>query len=185
VFAKALAEILTRLEKAKTRGLLRAYALIGGFAVSAWGIPRATRDLDFAVALGAAAPAAVAEVLEGTFQPGGVDDPLRGVFQVLIPTAAPPVPVQLLVLPAPWSAVLFEQVEHLSVLGCSVPVVSWQSLLLLKLYAGGPSDLLDAREIWKVCQPKAQAIQRLRNLARQVSLTQELETFLALQPPNE
>jgi hypothetical protein len=36
VFQEALTEILSRLEAAQNRRLLQAYALIGGFAVSAW-----------------------------------------------------------------------------------------------------------------------------------------------------
>ena len=36
-----------------------AYALIGGLALEAWGIPRATKDVDIAVPLGAAEPVAV------------------------------------------------------------------------------------------------------------------------------
>lgn len=178
VFAEAIAESISRLEKAKRDGLIEAYALIGGMAVSAWGIPRATRDLDFAVALGTADPRAVADALKGTFEPGGADDPLRGVFHVAIPTGDPAVPVQLVVFPPPWPPVLFEHVEYLSVLGCSVPVASWQTLLLLKLYAGGPADLLDAREIWRVCQPDPQAIRTVRELAERVSLAQQFDSFL-------
>ena len=52
MFQEALTEILSRLEAAHNRRLLHAYALIGGFAVSAWGVPRATHDIDFAVAIG-------------------------------------------------------------------------------------------------------------------------------------
>lgn len=178
LFAEALAEVTSRLEKAKGAGLVRAYALIGGMAVSAWGIPRATRDLDFGLSIGAADPRAVAEALKGTFEAGGADDPLRGVFHVSIPTAHPPVPVQLVLLPPPWPEVLFVQVEHLSVLGCSVPVASWQTLLLLKLYAGGPADLLDASELWKVRQPDPETVQSLRELAQRVHVTEEFESFL-------
>jgi hypothetical protein len=47
VFAEALTETVHRLGEAKSRGLLQQYALIG---VSAWGVPRATHDFDFAVA---------------------------------------------------------------------------------------------------------------------------------------
>ncbi|HLZ35809.1 MAG TPA: hypothetical protein VKP13_17540 [Nitrospira sp.] len=41
-----------RLDDAKARLLLDQYALIDGFAVSAWGLPRATQDVDSALALG-------------------------------------------------------------------------------------------------------------------------------------
>ena len=60
MFQEALTGILSRLEAAHNRRLLHAYALIGGFAVSAWRVPRATHDIDFAVAIGAADPQALA-----------------------------------------------------------------------------------------------------------------------------
>lgn len=60
MFQEVLAEILSRLETAQSRGLLSGYALIGGFGVSAWGVPRATQDFDFAIAIGQADPQALA-----------------------------------------------------------------------------------------------------------------------------
>lgn len=178
MFAEALAEVISRLDRVRTAGQIEAYALIGGMAVSAWGIPRATHDLDFAVALTATDPRTVADALKGTYKPGDPDDPLRAVIHVLISTAEPPVPVQLVVFPPPWPSILFNHVENLNVFGSSVPVVSWQALLMLKLYAAGPADLLDAQEIWKVCQPDFQAVQNLRELARKLKLTGDFERFL-------
>ncbi len=63
------------------------------------GVPRATRDIDFAVALGAADPVALAAQLGASYRPADTDDPLRGVFQIDIKVAAQTVPVQLIVLP--------------------------------------------------------------------------------------
>lgn len=45
MFAQALTEIVRRLDEARINHLLDQYALIGGFAVAAWGVPRATHDL--------------------------------------------------------------------------------------------------------------------------------------------
>ncbi len=81
MFAQALTDIIRRLEEAKALGLVEQYALIGGFAVSAWGVPRATHDLDFALALGAVEPAALARSLKADFHAGDPSDPLRGVFR--------------------------------------------------------------------------------------------------------
>lgn len=68
MFQEALVNILSRLETARNRALLRAYALIGGFAVSAWGVPCATQDIDFAVAIGAADPQALANFMGGRYE---------------------------------------------------------------------------------------------------------------------
>ena len=78
VFAQALTEIVRRLDDARTHHLLDQYALIGGFAVAAWGVPRATHDLDFALALGSADPAALSRHLNARFHSGEAEDPLRG-----------------------------------------------------------------------------------------------------------
>ena len=73
MFDQALTEIVRRLEDARTHHLLDQYALIGGLAVAAWGVPRATHDLDFALALGSADPAALSRALNARFQAGEDD----------------------------------------------------------------------------------------------------------------
>ena len=101
MFQEALTEILSRLEDAQNRRLLQAYALIGGFAVSAWGVPRATNDIDFAVAIGAADPQALAIFLGGRFEAGEADDPLRGVVHTSIQVGSTAVSLQLISPPLP------------------------------------------------------------------------------------
>ncbi len=62
MFREALIDIVHRLEQARQNGLLHAYALIGGFAFAAWGLPRATQDIDFAFDLGGTNPSLLAHV---------------------------------------------------------------------------------------------------------------------------
>jgi hypothetical protein len=166
VFQEALAEILSRLETAQNRGLLSGYALIGGFAVSAWGVPRATQDIDFAIAIDRADQQALATFIGGRYQAGEPDDPLRGVVAVSIEVEHEPVPLQLVCFPSLLTELVFRHVETLSVLGCSVPVVSWPVLIILKLYAGGPHDLLDVHQILKVRGPQAQDVQEIESMAQ-------------------
>ncbi|HJU04419.1 MAG TPA: hypothetical protein VJ692_04650, partial [Nitrospiraceae bacterium] len=90
------------------------------------------------------------------------------------------VPIQLILLPSYWTDAVFGGMQVLSILGCSVPVVSWQALILLKLYAGGPQDLLDARELFSVQQPGPESIREMRTLAAAINLTDELAAFLNL-----
>jgi hypothetical protein len=54
-----------------------------------------------------------------------------------------------------------------------VPVVTWESLVLLKIYAGGPQDLLDARQILKVRQPSETELARISNLAERLRIQEE------------
>jgi hypothetical protein len=60
----------------------------------------------------------------------------------------------------------------------NVPVVSWQILVLLKLYAGGPQDLADAKTILAVRRPKPEEIKEMSSLATKVGLTHDLRRLL-------
>jgi hypothetical protein len=178
VFSKALSQIVERLAQAQTARLLHSYALIGGFAVSAWGVARATQDIDLAVALGTSAPQALATHLGAAYESGGVDDPLRGVFRLSLKCEGQEVPVQLIVLPSTLAAIAFNHIETLLVLGCSVPVVNWKALVLLKLYAGGPVDLQDARSIVAVRKPNERERASLIAQADALGLGEEVRMLL-------
>ncbi len=175
MFRQALSELIQRLEEVKARGLLQQYALVGGFAVSAWGVPRSTRDIDFAVALGGRDPVALAAQLGAGYRPGDPDDPLQGLFHIDIKVGEQIVPVQLIGLPPSWTGVIFGGVEQLSVLDCPVPIIGWQALVLLKLYAGGPVDLQDARDLLALHPP---ASNELKQLAESVGLVTNLDALL-------
>lgn len=87
-------------------------------------------------------------------------------------------PVQLIVLPSKLAAIVFDKIETLTVLGCSVPVVNWQALVLLKLYAGGPVDLQDARSIVAVRKPNGIDRENLIAQADALGLAQEVRILL-------
>lgn len=177
MFQEALIQSLTKLETAKSRGYLRDFALIGGFAVSAWGVPRATQDLDFAVTIGAADPQAAARFLGGRYDRGDRDDPLQGVIHLSVGPDHASVPLQLVVFPPSLADMIFRHVESLPVMERIVPVVGWQVLILLKLYAGGPQDRLDAQQILKARQPQQHDLQQMRGMAESAGV---LEEWLAL-----
>lgn len=177
MFAQALTEIIRRLEEAKALGLVEQYALIGGFAVSAWGVPRATHDLDFALALGAVDPAALACSLQADFHAGDPSDPLRGVFRGTIPIENQSIPAQCILLPLAWGPIIFREIVLLPLFDIAVPVVSWQSLILLKLYAAGPQDLLDAQQVLAVRRPTQPELQDLSSLAQRVGVTEAWRTI--------
>ena len=146
--------------------------------MSAWGVARATQDIDLAVALGPSEPQALAAYLEATYEPGDIDDPLRGVFRLTLACEGQSVPVQLILLPSKWMDIAFRGVETVKALGCSVPVVSWQALVLLKLYAGGPVDLQDARSIVAVRNPNVLEREDLLAQAEAVGLAHEMQALL-------
>jgi Domain of unknown function (DUF1814). len=173
VFQEALVQSLTHLEAAQRRGLLHHFALIGGFAVAAWGVPRATHDFDFAIALGASDPRAAAEFLGGEYEAGDAEDPLQGVIHLSLGPAPASVPVQLVIFPPAFADLVFRHVESLPLMERIVPVVSWPVLILLKLYAGGPQDLVDAQQILRARQPHQSDLERLRGMAESAGLLKE------------
>lgn len=178
MFSQALTYIVTRLDQAQRARLLASYALIGGFAVSAWGVARATQDIDLAVALGTSNPQTLADDLGATYEAGGLDDPLRGVFRLSIRGNGHDVPVQLIMLPSAFAALAFENIERLTIGECSVPVVNWKALVLLKLFAGGPVDLQDARHIVAVRKPNERDRQELLTRGDTLGLGQEVRALL-------
>ncbi|MBY0249626.1 MAG: hypothetical protein K2Q17_18390 [Nitrospiraceae bacterium] len=180
MFSEILGQINTRLEQARKEGLLQAYALIGGFAVSAWGVSRATQDIDLAVVLGTSEPRALAAYLSATYEAGDADDPLQGVFHLTIEYKGQGVPVQLIVLRPKWINVVFNGIETLKVLGCAVPVVNWQALVLMKLYAGGPVDVQDAKSVMEVRNPSTEDKNRLVAQADELGIGQEVRALLEL-----
>jgi len=92
------------------------------------------------------------------------------VFQLTVTIEDVAIPVQLIVLPSVWNAIIFHGITTLPVFRGAVPVVSWQSLILLKLYAGGPQDLLDARQVLAVCRPSQADMEAISVLADQLGL---------------
>ena len=182
MFQQALSDITRRLDEARQQKLVQSYALIGGFAVSAWGVARATQDIDLAVALGTTDPARLATHLKASYQPGDQDDPLRGVFRLELPAGERVVPVQLILLQPKWADLVFRHVKTISVLACRLPVVDWPALVLLKLYAGGPVDIQDAQDIIAIRQPNPSERNELAALAQAVGLAEECNTLL--RPPS-
>jgi hypothetical protein len=124
------------------------FALIGGLALEAWGISRATKDADFAVLVGSAEPAA--EKLAAETRPlkiGGVavrDDSrnlridfidrrfhLADLFRQAIEEAA--------------------AARRMTMVGeLEVPLVSLEHLLAMKLASGEPKDDADVRRILRL-----------------------------------
>lgn len=99
-------------------------------------------------------------------------------FRVELRVGEETVPVQLIMFQPRWAEVIFGRVEAVSVLDCQVPVVDWQALVLLKLYAGGPADLLDARDIVTIRQPSPAERRNLVAQAGALGLAEECQALL-------
>ena len=122
-----------------------ACALIGGVALSVHGIARATLDVDLLVAdpavlqrefWGAATALGTAEIRRGD-----AEDPLAGVVRF----ARRREPVDVLVGRGAWTRKILARRQHVRLERATLPVVERADLVVLKLFAGGPQDLLDVK----------------------------------------
>jgi hypothetical protein len=126
-----------------------ACALCGAGALAVHGVARSTYDIDLlttdprtlhdATWRALAATGAHAEIRRGDD-----DDPLRGVVRV---TENGERPVDVIVGRHAWQAAVVDAARPSRMLGTDVRVVDVPSLILLKLYAGGPQDLWDIEQL--------------------------------------
>ncbi len=119
-------------------------AVIGGAALAVHGIARATVDLDL---LATDANALDRQTWEGFSDPpseirrGGSDDPLDGVVRFRRASEV----VEVIVGTSSWMRQIVGRAAPHLLGGESLPVVAAVDLVLLKLYAAGPQDLLDIK----------------------------------------
>ncbi len=135
-----LARVLETLEARGARP-----ALIGGMALAAHGVGRATQDFDLLV-LDASLLAASSwdgirdSGAEVEIRRGDAADPLAGVIRV---SKAGEAAVDVVVGKRPWQPGILDRRRTLRLDDLAVPVVEAADLVLLKLDAGGPQDRLD------------------------------------------
>jgi hypothetical protein len=124
------------------------FALIGGLALDAWGIPRATKDVDFAVPVGVAEQAA--DAMRG---PSSEIRPLR-IGGVGVRDRVRAVRVDLVDRRFHFAPLFQEAIQEARqsgrkarVSGHDVGLISLEFLLAMKLVSGEPKDEIDARRI--------------------------------------
>lgn len=119
-------------------------ALIGGLALGAHGIARATLDADILVAEEAVLTLSFWTSFTSLGTPeirrGDAEDPLLGVVRFIADE-----PVDVIVGRGAWTAAVLQRRMRIDAAGHSLPFVDRADLVLLKLFAAGPQDLLDVR----------------------------------------
>jgi hypothetical protein len=133
-------------------------ALIGGLALAVHGITRYTEDADLLSVDGRVLKDPFWEILrmEGIHvevRRGDHDDPLRGVVRL---SSEGERTVDVVVGRSAWHEDALSRRRVLHVAGEDLPVVDPADLVLLKLEAAGPQDLLDVRLLF--AGPEGEAI---------------------------
>jgi hypothetical protein len=134
------------------------WALVGGLAVSARAVPRFTKDLDFAVAVGndAEAEDVVRRLRVRDYHPVQVleQDYVGRLSGVRLELKGSDVMVDLLFASSGIETEVVARAERLEVLpGLTVPVATTANLIALKVLAGRNQDLTDLGYLIPVASP--------------------------------
>lgn len=177
VLGETLGEVAAILEHVGAR-----FAVIGGLAVSAHSEARATKDIDLAVV----ADAETSERLTGEMSRAGFaarmhGPPGPGAVIRFSRTGADGITrwVDLLFAGTPFEERAVSRARLARVLNRELPIASVEDLLVYKLVAGRPQDVVDAVRLWRDHSPTLDRAY-LDATVREWELDAELERIVAL-----
>lgn len=164
------------------------FALIGGLALSAWGVVRATQDVDL---LADSTPSPLRNLtLRGRLQSflerrrskvewrvGEPDDPIPLLLRLRSPPPAHDLTVDILWAHKRWQRQALSRKVAIRVSRLQVFVLHPEDLILMKLEAGGPQDLLDVEALLSN-PPQELSLRRLKQKASQLGLGRQLDRCL-------
>lgn len=178
-----LPEIVKVLDEFKKEGLIKNYALIGGMAMAAKGLPRATKDLDFllnadeilfreGLTKKLEAKGYLIKVYKGDF-----NDPLRSLIRILDKDKNPF--CDLILIHWKWQEDIGNSAEEIFLDDIPIPIAKVEDLIVLKLKAGGPRDLLDVQELLTVVSHLGSLDKsRLLSLSKRAGVDRRLKQLL-------
>lgn len=164
-FAPALCTLSKLFQGAATNLAIQIrFALIGGLAVSAWGIVRATQDIDI---LADSDPSPIqnrplrtrlkqfweAQGSTVEWRAGTADDPIALLLRLGLPRPVK-LTADILWAQKPWQQEALKRTCSVKVALTTVPLLHPEDLILMKLEAGGPQDLLDVEGILSTPPPE-------------------------------
>ena len=138
-------------------GLGASYALIGAHAMAVRGYPRFTVDIDVLTSDERVLSVSTWDELRRAgatidARRGDADDPLGGVVHILL---ADGTDVDVVLSKWKWEAQVIERAEPVALGGLVVRVPRLGDLILLKLAAGGYTDLQDAAALLRIGDSEA------------------------------
>ncbi|MDE2038688.1 MAG: hypothetical protein KGO96_10845 [Elusimicrobia bacterium] len=131
------------------------HALIGGWAVVAWGVVRATQDLDFLVLADATAKTLLSKEFRKQgykveHRKGDSDDPIPEIFRLTPPTMGERPTIDILPACRSFEADAIGRSVRLRLGAWDLPVLRREDLIAMKLLAGGGIDFEDARQLLEI-----------------------------------
>ncbi len=188
-FARVVSRLQTLLEAASAELQLHIHmALIGGLAVSTWGAVRATQDIDL-LADSDPNPIGDRTVRAGLqrffeanrctveWRTGDSDDPIPLLLRLNLGGALNQPGADILWVHRRWQREALQRRLEVKSGKLRVPVLHPEDLILMKLDAGGPQDLLDVQALLSARPPKVN-VARLKRSAARMRLRKLLEGCL-------
>jgi len=182
---KELKIFSAELSKLQEEGKLNGYSLVGALAVSAHARPRATKDIDFLVSADKGFFfKQFPEILKRkgytlkVFR-GGLDDPINGLIRIYDKEDNTEL-VDIIPVFWNWQDEIVKGSEKVNLFGTSIPVARIEDLIVMKIKAGGPQDILDVEELFKAAKiSKKLDHHRLDTLAERAKVYKKLKNLSA------
>ncbi len=164
------------------------FALMGGLSVAAWGVVRATQDIDF---LADCEPSPIGDSnlrnqlkhffdrqrCRTEWRVGEYDDPVPLLLRIELPRSYGGLGADILWAHRRWHRDALARAINVKLTRRRVPVLHPEDLILLKLDAGGPQDLDDVKGL--LADPPAQLdLARLKEAAARLRTGRALEKCL-------
>ncbi len=128
------------------------HALIGGWAVVAWGVVRASEDVDVLIELPTsrrkALLAALSRAFDAEWRQGEPGDPVPGLIRAQPKSGG--LPVDLLPARSNADIAALDRAKSVAVGALRIPIVTPEDLIAMKLEAGGGQDYEDVRRLLRV-----------------------------------
>ncbi len=186
LFDKAFEKIDSVIKEAEEKNIVTSYALIGGMAVSAWGIVRATKDIDFLVSLVKRESALLEfeKILKKhkiifTAHKGDYADPIGLLLDLQIPVRSKKISVQIIIATKTWEEEFARATIVVKIGKISIPVIKAEELIVMKLRAGGPLDIYDVQQLLKINKNKKDFNEKeLRQKSKEMHVEKKLNKII-------
>lgn len=173
---RSLKGVVRILNGLKSQKMINGYALIGGLSVSVWGLPRSTKDIDFLVSLVSMDNLCIfsetlkRKGLKPELHKGDYSDPVPYVIKSFYKG----VPLDMLITTKKWEDEAVENTIMVDFERSKIPVIAPEYLIVMKLKAGGPRDILDAKELLEINDLDREL---LEGLSKRLRVNKRLEKF--------
>lgn len=175
------------LSQLRSKGLMDSYALIGGLAVGAISVPRATKDVDFLVST--ENPEKFFTELKKIFDQEDYllefKKPEKNIFPyyavICYERETKARIADILISTLKWQEEISQDTVSIDFTGQSIPVVNTEGLIISKLKSGGAQDLIDVENILRVVDVAKLSKQKLMGWAKRAKVDTLLKKMLRKQ----